>query len=161
MKKIIPVLFSCILVLLACTKDKMADLKPLNLLQYGMPLTIMAPDSADIKKENWVSQQGISVKKGKDYSIQVWSADASTTDIATIKAAKIAELKEERFFSRIVTEDPDGFIFENKIDSMTMYYGFRQFSVQGDKEFIIQNGLAGNFSLDQAELMYQAVKPKK
>ncbi len=146
-----------LLVLWACGSEPKLDLKPLNLLSYGIPLTIMAPDSADIKKENWTSLQGVSVRKGQDYDIQVWSGEASSTDVATVKASNMADIRDKRYFSRIVEEDDNGFIFETQIDSSATYYGFRYFVVQGDRELTIQNGLAGNFTLEQIEQMYEAV----
>jgi hypothetical protein len=151
-------LVSC-LILSSCTNDPLSDYKELDLMQYGVPLKIMAPDSADVKKEDWISQQGITIKKG-DYEVQVWSSDASTPDIATLKANKLAEVKSNRLFSKIVQEDSDGFIFENKLDSLTLFYGFYHMIIQGDHEYTFQNGLRGNFTLPQVENMYKAVKPE-
>ena len=148
------------LVILACQNEKTQPLKPLNLLQYGIPLTIMAPDSATIKKENWISQSGVTIK-AKDFDVQVWASEASVTDLPTLKASTLAEVEDERFFSRVVKEDPNGFLYENKIDSTTLYYGFRHIRVQGDRKYVIQNGLAGNFSLEQAEYMYDAIKKEE
>jgi hypothetical protein len=105
--------------------------------------------------------QIVTVKKGKDYDLQIQSSDAATSDVATLKAQKIIDVKNERYFSKIIKEDEHGFVYENQIDSTTNYYGFRYISIQGDKEYIIQNGLAGTYTLEQAEMMYEAVKPKE
>lgn len=153
------VLFFC-LFLLACESDPLSDYKELDLMQYGVPLKIMAPDSAVVKKEDWISQQGVTIKKD-DYEVQVWASEASVPDAATIKANKLAEVKSNQLFSKIIKEDNNGFIFENKLDSTTMYYGFYYLVVQGDNEYSFQNGLRGNFTLDQAERMYEAVQPKE
>ena len=147
--------------ILGCSSDPMAGLSPNNLLQYGVPLTIMTPDSVNIKKEDWGSMQIVTIKNGKDYDLQIQSSEASSTDAAVIKAQKIIDAKNERYFSKIIKEDENGFVFETQPDSTTNYYGFRFITVQGDREYIIQNGLAGNFTLEQAEFMYEAIKPKK
>jgi hypothetical protein len=147
--------------LFGCTNEPTIKLNPQNLLSYGIPLTIMAPDSAEIKKEDWGSMLIVTVKKGKNYDLQIQSSEATSTDIATIKAQKIIDVKNGRYFSKIVKEDANGFVFETQLDSMTNYYGFRYITVQGDREYIIQSGLAGNYTLEQAENMYEAIKPKK
>ncbi len=143
---------------IACNTDPVSNYKALDLMGYGVPLTIMAPDSAAIKKEDWFSLQGITIKKD-DYEVQVWSSEATTSDKASLKANKLAEVKNNRLFSKIVKEDSDGFVFENKLDSATLFYGFYYLVVQGDQEYTFQNGLRGNFTLEQVERMYEAVKP--
>lgn len=149
------------LLFFACESDPAATYKELNLLSYGVPITIMAPDSAAVKKEDWIAQQGITVSKGEDYEVQIWAGQATTNDLATLKAGKLAEVKSNKIFSKIIKEDNNGFVFESKIDSSTMYYGFYHFVLQGDNEYTFQNGLRGNFTLEQAERMYNAVQPVK
>lgn len=149
------------LFVLGCASDPASNYKELDLLSYGVPIKIMAPDSADVKKEDWIAQQGITVSKGDDYEVQIWAGEAASTDVATLKANKLAEVQSNRWFSKIIKEDSDGFIFENKIDSTTSFYGFYHLVIQGDNEYTFQNGLRGNFTLEQAEQMYDAVKPAK
>jgi hypothetical protein len=158
MRLLISVLLG-VLVLSACTSDPASEYKELNLTSYGIPLSIMAPDSAKIKKEDWITQQSVSVSQG-DYDVQVWAGERPG-DLATVKANKLAEVKSSDIFSSIIQEDPSGFLFENKLDSSTLYYGFYHFVVQGDYLYTFQNGLRGNFTKDQAERMYAAVQPKK
>ncbi len=148
-----------VLVLSACTPDPTSNYQELNLTSYGIPLSIMAPDSPTIKKEDWITQQSVSVTQG-DYDVQVWTGEASN-DLATIKANKLAEVKSNKIFSSVIKEETDGFIFENKLDSSTLYYGFYHFIVQGDYLYTFQNGLRGNFTKEQAENMYEAVKTKQ
>ena len=145
----------------SCKSDPVSEYKELDLLSYGVPLKIMAPDSSDIKKEDWITQQGVTIKKGKDYEVQVWAGTASTTDMVAFKANKLAEVKNKEIFSKIIQEDPDGFIFENQLDSNTLYYGFYYLVLQGDFEYTFQNGLRGDFTQEQAENMYRAVRPKE
>lgn len=130
-----------------------------DLLQYGIPMTIMAPDSAEVNSSDLGGLiQDVTVKKGEDYYIQIYASDAETTDIARVKSAQLSEVKSNRYFSKIVQEESEGFIYETAIDSSTINYGFRYLRVQGDKEYIFQTGLVGNFSLEQVEKMYEAVK---
>lgn len=146
--------------MLSCSSDPASEFKELELMEYGIPLKIMAPDSSDVKKEDWGSAKVVNVEKG-DFEVQIWSSQASTTDIATLKANKLSDVKNTRIFSKIIKEEPNGFIFENQPDSSTLYYGFYYLLIQGDYEYSMQNGLRGNFTLEQAERMYEAVKNKK
>ncbi len=154
------IIITC-LIFTACKSDPTAAYTELNLLSYGVPISIMAPDSAIVKKEDWFSQQGITVEKGDDYDLQIWAGVASSPDVSTVKAAKLAEVKSNRLYSKIIKEETDGFIFETKPDSSTLYYGFYHIIIQGDNQYTFQNGLRGNFTLEQAEMMYNSVKPVK
>ncbi|MEM6771812.1 MAG: hypothetical protein AAF597_14610, partial [Bacteroidota bacterium] len=105
--------------------------------------------------------QDVTIKSPEDnYSVQVLGSRAATNDMAKLKAEQLDLVRSNRYFERIVTEEPDGFIFENKIDS-TAIFGFRYIIYQGDQEFVFQNGLEGTFSLADIEAMYAAVKQEK
>lgn len=157
--RILSILVVTCLIFSACKSDPLDSYKELNLLSYGVPISIMAPDSPVVKKEDWIAQQGITVSKGEDYEVQIWAGQAATLDVASLKAEKLAEVKTNKLFSKIIKDEPNGFIFENKPDSSTLFYGFYYLVIQGDNQYIFQNGLRGNFTLDQAEMMYNAVKP--
>ena len=44
--------FFLLVFLASCSGEQDAYLKPRNLIEYGIPLTILAPDSVNISKEN-------------------------------------------------------------------------------------------------------------
>ncbi|NRB51086.1 MAG: hypothetical protein HRU41_25670 [Saprospiraceae bacterium] len=130
-----------------------------DLLQYGIPMTILAPDSAEVNSSDLGGLiQDVTIKQGDDYYVQIYASDAETTDIARVKSAQLSEVKSNRYFSKIIQEETEGFIYETAIDSSLISYGFRYVRVQGDKEYIFQTGLVGNFSLEQVEKMYESVK---
>lgn len=151
---------AAIILIAACQKNGGADeWVEKDLLEYGIPITIMAPDSAEVNSSDLGGLiQDVTIKKGDDYYIQIYASDAETTDIARVKSAQLAEVKSNRYFSKIVTEDMDGFVYETVIDSTAINYGFRYMKVQGDKEFIFQTGLVGSFTQEEAERMYEAVR---
>jgi len=150
-----------LLLVFGCGEDKASALKPTNLLSYGLPITIMAPDSAKIEKMDLIVQQDVTVQKGSDYYVQIFASEASTTDLTKLKAEKLAEIKQNPFFTKVIQEDPNGFIFEQQFDSTQIYYGFRHFRIQGDREYVFQNGMIGKFSKESVEQMYEAVQPAK
>jgi hypothetical protein len=120
----------------------------------------MAPDSAQVKKSEFGSVKDITIRKGKGFFVQIYARQATTTDFAKRKAEELAEVKNKKYFSKIVREEPTGFIYETKVDSNYIDYGFRYLQIQGSNEYVFQTGLIGPFTLEAAEDMYQAVQQK-
>ncbi|MEN0002956.1 MAG: hypothetical protein AAF798_02385 [Bacteroidota bacterium] len=162
MKKIIALaLLSC--ALFSCNQEPAEEAwKPLNLLEKaGVPITIMAPDSAEVKLTDLGILKDVTIQQGDDYYIQLYAGAAETNDIAKLKSDKLAEVKANRYFSKIMKEEEAGFIYETQIDSTHLNYGFRYAMVKGDMEYTFQTGLIGTFGLEEVERMYEAVKPQK
>jgi len=158
MKNFTLLLFT-ILLFAACESEEKIDLKPLDLLEYGVPITIMAPDSAEVKKSDFGPfMKDVTIRKGKDYFIQIYASQASTTDVTALKAQALTEVKGKKYFSKIISEESAGFIYETKVDSNYIDYGFRYLKVQGSNEFVFQTGLIGPFTLEAVKEMYEAVK---
>ena len=153
-------LFCSVLLFFACQQNPKNDWKPLDLLQYDVPLTILAPDSAEVKTMDLLVQKDVTIKKGKDYSIQIFISDALTSDVKKIIAEIKGEVKNNPYFSKFTLEEDNGFIYETVIDSTHYNYGFRQVRIQGDREYIFSTGLIGTFDQQQVEDMYNAVKPQ-
>lgn len=160
MNRISIFVFSLLLLAFSCQQDADSGLKETDLLAYGVPVTIMAPDSADIRS---IDMAGGLIKdlvvKGKDnYNVQIIASTAETSDIAKIKADQLANVKSNRYFSKIIEEETNGFLYQTAIDSSHINYGFRYILVQGDQEIVFQSGLAGNYSEEEARAMYEAVR---
>ena len=148
--------------LFACQNTSKTALKSLDLLQYGIPITIMAPDSAKVVAGSLSFSQDITVKSPADnYDVQIFAYDATTTDISAVKASHLAEAKSNSYFSEIIEEEEAGFIYSTVFDSTATNYGFKYLKIQGDKEYIFQTGLVGTFGLDDVKMMYNAVKNEK
>jgi hypothetical protein len=150
------------LICFSCSSDSADGWKALNLMPYNVPVTIMAPDSAKVKATNLSGiMQDVTIKSDDDnYSIQVLASQASTNDMTRLKAEQLELVRDNRYFDSVLSEDPNGFIFLNMIDS-TSLYGFRHIIYLGDQEFVFQNSFDGIFTLEQVEAMYAAVKQKK
>lgn len=146
----------------ACGSDSSSDWAELDLTGHRVAVSIMAPDSAKVASKTVAGIiQDVTIKSPADnYSVQVLGSRASSNDMARLKAEQLELVRDNRYFERILTEEPNGFIYENKIDSTTIY-GFRYIVYQGDQEFVFQNGMEGTFNLVDIEAMYSAVKQKK
>ena len=152
---IFPLLF---LMLLACASDPASNWKELDLLTYGIPFSINAPDSAEVEVKDFGSiVKDVTIKNGKDYYVQIFASDARNTDAAVVKKEQLDEIKSNPYFSRVVEDLPSGFIYESKIDSSNINYGFKFVKLQGSKEYLISNGLIGSFSEEQIRKMYESV----
>lgn len=146
--------------LMSCQSEPTSNLKSLNLLQYGVPMSILAPDSAKVETMDLVVQKDITVKsrENDDYYVQIYASDAETNDVAQIKSTQLREVKGNRYFSKIINEEEQGFIYETKLDSTNINYGFRYVYLQGDKQYVFQTGLIGTFTQEEVENMYKAVQ---
>ena len=157
MKKIIFSVFLALIFFAACKKDVMSDWQPTNLLPYGVPVSILAPDSVKVNSQDLGGViQDVTVK-GEDYSIQIYGTELQSNDLASLKAEQVSEVKRNRFFSRILQEDTDGFIYELLIDS-TLNYSFRYLLPLGDKLYVFQTGIVETYTLPEAKKLYSAVK---
>lgn len=143
----------------ACQNEPGGGLQEADLLAYGIPVTIMAPDSAVIRGGDLGGGliKDVTIRGEDNYYVQVFATQAETNDIARLKAEQLADVKSIRYFDKIVSEEEDGFIYQTMIDT-TASYGFRYIVVQGDLQITFQTGLLGTFSQEEVERMYQAVQ---
>jgi len=141
----------------SCKSDPLQDMKKTELMSYGFPIAVHVPEGAEIKKSDFGIMQDLTIQAGEDYYVQVFSSDANTIDMKKVLEEKIVEAKSHPFFSKIISEESNGFIFEKKIDDI-INYDFRFIKIQGDKEFVFQTGLVGNYSEEDVKAMYASVK---
>ncbi len=155
-------LFSLLVFFFSCQTNGGDQFEAKDLLEYGVPITIMVPslDSVIIDKDDLGPIEDVTVDGGEGYFIQIYSSATETNDISKLKAEQLNLVKEQPYFSRVITEEEAGFTFENTIDS-TNNYGFRYIYIKGDREYVFQNHLSRLFSLEQVEQMYKAVKPRE
>ncbi|MEO7175572.1 MAG: hypothetical protein ABIV51_06920 [Saprospiraceae bacterium] len=102
----------------------------------------------------------ITVRKDSTYEIQIFLSEKTNDDIAAVTKGQLELVKENPFFSKILKEETDGFLYENQLDGASNF-GFRRIVLSGNQEIIFQNALLGTYSKEQAESMYEAVKQKK
>jgi len=141
----------------SCQTEGKSNLVKLDLLSYGLPISIMAPEGAEIVADDMGVWTDVTVKAGDDYYVQIIASDAITFEKADIVAEQLKTVKASTFFSKILEEYEDGFIYEKKIDDK-LNYDFRCVKIQGDKEYIFQTGLIGTWTEENVRTMFDAVK---
>ena len=159
--RIIPIFF--LLILFSCGGEKDDYLKPLNLLEYNVALTILAPDSVEVSKQKFGVSDEVTIesRNSDDYQVRIYFGDA-TLSTEEIKAQQLQFLKDSKIvpFSKLILDEPAGFVYETKIDSTLLNYGFRRIVIMGDREYIFHSG-SGTYTQAQAEEMYQATLPQE
>jgi len=146
--------------LFACKSDSSSasNLQDFDLMKYGLPIKIKSPENPVVTSEDLGFVQDVTVKGDNNYFVQILGGTATTTDVSAIKATQLKDMKDTPYFSSVIEEDENGFIFEKKYSPERVNYDFRYVKVQGDKEYIFQTGLIGSFTLEEVKAMYESVK---
>lgn len=151
-----------VLLFFACGEESAtSNLSKRSLLQYGIPLNIMTPDSVEVEVSDLMVYKDVTIKGATDekFDIQIFASEATTSQPETVKNNLLTDVKANPYFSEIVKDEPTGFIYKTMVDSSSINYGFRRFQLEGDREYIFQTGMMGRFTLEEVEEMYEAVKP--
>lgn len=146
-------------VITGCSEEeKYEDLVELDLIAEGVPIVIKAPEGAVVEVKDMVVQRDITVRKGEEFSLQIFESDAFERNVPAIKQRLMSEVQKNPYFRDIVEVDDNGFIYETAVDSNYINYGFRHVRLQGDKEYIFQTAMRGKFSLEDVQRMKMAVE---
>lgn len=157
MKYLIPII-TVFFFFSACKSDPTSGMEELSLLQYGLPISIKAPAGVEVKNSDLGVFQDITIKNEEGFYVQLLASDATIINVTEIKESLMEDIKQSGYFSKIIEEMEDGFIYEKKIDDDNINYSFRRIKVKGDKEYVFQPGLVGRYTQEQIRVMYDAVK---
>jgi hypothetical protein len=130
----------------------------LDLMSHGMPIVILAPENPEVKTMDLLMTKDLTVIKGDDYNVQIFESEADSRDVGVIKTRLLGEIQRNPYFYAVVRDDLAGFIYESRVDSNYINFGFRHVRIQGDKEFVFQQGLRGKFTREAIVAMYEAVQ---
>jgi len=146
--------------LLSCKGDgnTTSGLQDLDLMKYGMPIKIKAPADPVVEASDMGIMKDVTIKSGDQFYLQISSGVATTTDAAVVKSQQMLNVKGAPFFDEVLEQDDNGFIYRKKITEDRINHDFRFVKIQGDQEYIFQTGLMGQFSLEDVQAMYAAVK---
>ena len=148
-----------LLLLIACgTESSDVELVELDLLSEGMPIVINAPVNPLIESKTLGVDRVMTVRKGSDFYLDIFEVNAVNRDKKAIKSKLLRDVQGHPYYQKIISDDDNGFIYQTAVDSSYVNYGFRYFHLQGDKEYVFQTGMSGQYTLDDVQLMYDAVK---
>lgn len=129
----------------------------MDLMKYGMPIKIQAPAESVAEGSDLGVMKDVTVKGKDNYFIQITSGLSTSTDIPGLVSAQKQEVSRSEFFDGYIQEDDQGFIFKKKIGDR-LNHDFRYIKIQGDQEYLFQTGFMGQFTLEEVQAMYEAVK---
>ena len=145
--------------IVGCSGESEDDgLVEMDLLSYGVPILIKAPEGSIVESKDLLVQKDVTVRSGSDFSLQIFESDALTRDIGAIRSRMLTEVQSNPYFQEVIEEDENGFIYKTAIDSNYINYGFRHVRLQGDKEYVFQTAMRGKFTLEQVQRMKSAVE---
>ncbi|WP_236976237.1 hypothetical protein [Membranihabitans maritimus] len=139
--------------LISCTSDNEKSYKYKDLISYGIPVEIKAPDSVEVSSTDLGIQKDVSLQGDDGYNIQLFYSDAFRNQKAAVEDYREV-IRINPYFKEFVQDDENGFIYSFQLDSTTVNYGFRYVQVKAGKEIIIQPGMLGVYSLDEARKLY-------
>lgn len=151
----------CIGMLSACQGNKGPVLKPLDLLSYGFPITVMAPDSAKVQQSSIGIIEELTVEGEGNYGLLVQSSMVTITDEKAIKANELEMVKDGRYFSKVIQDNEKGFLYETVIDSTNFNYEFFYVKIQGEKEFIFRTPYDHSHTEEEVAMVYNSLVAKK
>ncbi len=125
-----------------------------HLLDYGLDLTLLLPDSARVHVKDYGPIRDFTISDGRAFSLQIFEFQSPTGDSAGEKLRQLNTARQDPLFREVVREDDHGFIYAMQADSASVDYDFRYVRMIGDRELIFQTGLVGRYALADVERMY-------
>lgn len=149
----------CFSLLFSCKNADPTDgFQSLDLMQNGLPIKIKAPEGAVIESDNLGFIQDVTIKGDDNFYIQIQGGSATTLDATVVKNNLLTDLKNAKYFSKVIEDKEAGFIYEKDLGGGNLNYDFRFVKIQGDKEYVFQRGLVGQYTLEEIKIMYNAVQ---
>jgi len=157
--KILLIFTCCLTLVFSCKNaDPTEGFQTLDLMQDGLPIKIKAPEGAVVVSDNLGFIQDVTIKGDGNYYVQIQGGSATTFDAKVVKNNLLTDLKNAKYFSKIIEENETGFIYEKDLGGDNLNYDFRFVKIQGDKEYVFQRGLVGQYTLEEIKTMYNAVQ---
>lgn len=136
----------------------------LNLLEYGIPVTLPTPNGATVKNNSDDFMQDV-VVEGKDYYVQIYGSNASSLDCAKLAQEALMDYKTtDAAFKGVVQKDTCGFLYKVEVENdTTTSYNFNYFAIKGNKAYTFSTtaGPLADFSKEEVLAIYEAVKAQE
>ncbi|MEM9549430.1 MAG: hypothetical protein AAGA77_25900 [Bacteroidota bacterium] len=140
-----------------CKSDKTANYPSKDLLKHGFAISVKAPENAEIKSDDLGFMQELTISSGEEYNVQILKSVTNTTNIKDALNGQMRLVKGDLYFSKVIEEYDNGFIFEKKIDD-NINYDFRYVKLVGENEYVYQTGMIGTFTEQSVRDMYKSVQ---
>lgn len=129
----------------------------LDLMKYGVPYSINAPNDVSVSKVGSGKLEDISIKNTSGYDVQVFMGDAFSSNLEKLKSIKKEEIISNPSFKKIIEEFDNGFIYEKISDTGSRNYDFAILIIQGNKEINFQAGNSKEFTEGEVKAMVKSI----
>lgn len=154
--------------LIACDstpkKPKPQFTKTIKLIEYGIPVTLNAPEDAKVTNHSDNLMQDVLIE-GDHYYVQIYGTSATTPDCKNLAQEALTDYKTtSSTFKEVVQQDDCGFIYSVQTERDTnTYYNFDYYSVKGNKtyRFTTTSGPLVDLDQQQVTFIYEAVKAQE
>ena len=157
--------FRCLILVLSMVMiyscdNAVSKYEPLDLMSHGMPIKILAPSNTLIKSDDLGILKDLTIVDTLNggYNIQIYSSKTDILDRAKLLDQIKLEIEATEFFSKMIEETENGFIYEKKVTEDYINYDFRVVRLQSDVKYTIQAGFGEQYQIEDIESMFNAVK---
>ena len=145
------------LIFFNCKSDKSSSYPSKDLLKHGFAISVKAPENAKIASDDLGIMQELTITQGDEYNVQILKSITNTTNTKQALAGQMNLVKTDLYFSKVLEEYDNGFIFEKDIDG-NINYDFRYVKIVGEHEYIYQTGMVGTYTEENVRAMYNSVQ---
>lgn len=148
------------MVMIYSCDNAVSKYEPLDLMSHGMPIKILAPSNTLIKSDDLGILKDLTIVDTLNggYNIQIYSSKTDILDRAKLLDQIKLEIEATEFFSKMIEETENGFIYEKKVTEDYINYDFRVVRLQSDVKYTIQAGFGEQYQIEDIESMFNAVK---
>ena len=149
-----------LMVMIYSCDNAVSKYEPLDLMSHGMPIKILAPSNTLIKSDDLGILKDLTIVDTLNggYNIQIYSSKTDILDRAKLLDQIKLEIEATEFFSKMIEETENGFIYEKKVTEDYINYDFRVVRLQSDVKYTIQAGFGEQYQIEDIESMFNAVK---
>ncbi len=150
-----------LLMVIICSCDNnTSNYESLDLMAHGMPIKIKAPANTSIRGDDLGILKDLTIidTLNGGFNIQIYSSTTDILDRAKLLDQLKTEIERSEFFSKIIEETENGFIYEKKVTEDYINYDFRVVRLQSDVKYTMQTGYGEQYELSDVEKMFNAVK---
>ncbi|MFZ1750633.1 MAG: hypothetical protein WAU01_10590 [Saprospiraceae bacterium] len=150
-------LTSVTILLSSCKNNPKSHNKGTDLLKYGVPVVIQTPDDVVITKLGSGQLTDVSVRNDQGYDVQIFMTNAVSNDMTRLKREKKELIITNPYFSKIVEEYDEGFIYEIRNESNERSYDFNIVKISGNNEISFQCGNSKEFTESEVKKMVRSI----
>ena len=140
----------------SCKSDK-SKYQGLDLMKYGIPYIVYAPDDAVASQIGGGQMLDLRLANNDDYDVMIFMTKAQTKHLDRIKQFKKEEVSFYPGFKKIIEEYNEGFIYEKYSSTGNISYDFYAIKVVGNNEINFFSGAKRDYTEAEVKAMIRTI----